>query len=119
MNILVDRCTGRRLAEWLRIEGHDILGAWEPGVHPGDQALLEHAEAEQRIRVTLDTDFGELIHLYNMPHSGLVRLRDVPVERRIALMTEVLEQHQDALDTGAVVTVRRRRIRVSRWPRLQ
>lgn len=78
--------------------------------------MLERAEAEGRIVVTIDTDFGELIYLHNIPHAGLVRLPDEPMERRIPLMAEVLESHGDALETGAIVTVRGRRIRVSHYP---
>lgn len=64
--------------------------------------------------MTIDTDFGELIYLHDVPHAGLVRLPDVPAERRIALMSEVIERHSDELEERAVVTVRGGRIRVSR-----
>lgn len=47
MRYLIDRCAGRRLAERLRAQGHDVVGAWELGEDPGDLALLERA-AEAR-----------------------------------------------------------------------
>lgn len=87
MKFLVDRCAGRRLAEWLRGQGHDVIESQEWGPDPGDRVLLERAAADERILVTLDTDFGELVYVEEMPHAGLVRLPDVPAERRIALMT--------------------------------
>lgn len=65
--------------------------------------------------ITIDTDFGEMIYLHDAAHAGLVRLPDVPAERRIALMAEVIAQHGDALDERAVVTIRGGRIRIS-WP---
>lgn len=114
MNFLIDRCAGRRLAEWLRRAGHDALEARTLGPDPGDRALLELAESLGRVVVTLDTDFGELIYLHDVPHAGLVRLPDVPAERRIALMSEVIERHRGDLEERAVVTVRGGRIRVSR-----
>ncbi|MCE2457864.1 MAG: DUF5615 family PIN-like protein [Dehalococcoidia bacterium] len=43
MRFLVDRCAGARLAEWLRINGHDVVEARELGPDPGDRALLELA----------------------------------------------------------------------------
>ena len=73
VRFLVDRCTGRQLAK-----GYDVLEARELGPDPGDGALLERANAEQRILVTIDTDFGELVFVHNVKHSGLVRLPDVP-----------------------------------------
>ena len=116
MRFLVDRCAGRRLAEWLRDQGHDVFESRELSTDPGDRALLERAAAEDRILVTIDTDFGELVYVHAVPHAGLVRLPDVSAERRIALMAEVLERHRRALEIQAVVTIRGDRIRVSQPP---
>ena len=116
MRFLVDRCAGRRLAESLRSGGHDVLEARTLGPDPGDRALLERAESLDRVLVTIDTDFGELIYLHDVAHAGLVRLPDVPAERRIALMEEVVERYGDALDERAMVTIRGGRIRISRPP---
>ena len=44
MRFLVDRCAGRRLADWLRNNGYDALEAQTIGPDPGDRALLELAE---------------------------------------------------------------------------
>jgi predicted nuclease of predicted toxin-antitoxin system len=65
--------------------------------------------------VTIDTDFGELVYVEEVPHAGLARLPDVPAERRIALMAGVLERHQQALEAQAIMTIRRGRLRIS-WP---
>ena len=86
MRFLIDRCAGRRLADWLREGEHDVLEAREIGEDPGDAALLQHAATERRILVTIDTDFGALIHLNAIPHCGPVRLPDVSPARRIELM---------------------------------
>ena len=32
------------------------------------------AASTGRVLITLDTDFGELIYLHDVPHAGLVRL---------------------------------------------
>ena len=66
--------------------------------------------------MTIDTDFGKLIHLHDVAHTGLVRLPDVPAERRIALIAELIEHHDEALEAGTVVTIRGGRIRISRVP---
>ena len=112
----MDRCAGRRLAEWRRAEGHDVRESQTLGPDPGDLALLEIAVSERRNLVTLDTDFGELIHLHDVPHAGLVRLPDVPAERRIALLAAVIDRHSAALGNRAIVTVKGERIRISRPP---
>ena len=66
--------------------------------------------------MTIDTDFGKFIHLHDVAYTGLVRLPDVPVERRLALITELIEHHDEALEAGTVVTIRGGRIRISRLP---
>jgi predicted nuclease of predicted toxin-antitoxin system len=77
---------------------------------------LERAEAENRILITIDTDFGELIYLEEVPHAGLVRLPDVPAAQRIALLVEVIERFREAMESQAVVTVSGDRIRISYPP---
>ena len=114
MKFLVDRCAGRRLADWLRGEGHDVVEARERGPDPGDRTLLQWAEAEQRILVTMDKDFGEIVFTENASHSGLVRLPDVPAEKRIALMRELLADHGADLAAKSILTVRGGRVRISR-----
>ena len=116
MRFLVDRCAGRRLAEWLREDGHDVVASLELGPDPGDRALLHRAAEDDRILVTIDTDFGELIFGQEAAHAGLVRLPDVPAERRIALMSELLARHRRELEARAVITIRGERVRVSRQP---
>lgn len=114
MRFLIDRCAGRRLADWLRTQGHDVVESRERGPDPGDRQLLEWAAAEDRVLVTMDKDFGEHIFAGGTGHCGLVRLPDVPAERRIALMERVLADHSRELSEKSVVTVRGGRIRVSR-----
>ena len=111
---MIDRCAGRRLAVWLRSEGHDVEEARGRGLDPGDQLLLEWAAAERRVLVTMDKDFGELVFVHGARHHGLIRLPDVSAALRIALMRGVLEKHAAELADGAVVTVRGGRVRISR-----
>ena len=116
MRFLVDACAGRRLAQWLRENGHDVLEADGLGPDPGDMALLELAASSNRILVTIDTDFGELIFRHGEGHAGLVRIPDVPVEQRIALLDAVIHHHRPALENCAIITIRGSRVRISRPP---
>ncbi len=116
MKFLVDRCVGPRLADWLRAQGHDVVESRRLGPDPGDQALLEHASSEGRILVTIDTDFGRLLYVRRFQHAGLVRLPDVPGPQRITLMARVVRQHRLALESGAVITIRGGRIRITHPP---
>lgn len=116
MRFLIDRCAGRRIADWLRDRGHDVVESRERGTDPGDRILLEWAALERRILMTMDKDFGQFIFIEKAPHCGLVRLPDVPAARRIELMERLLRDHAQELADGAILTVRGERIRISRRP---
>ena len=113
---MVDRCAGRRLADWLLDNGHDVLYANDLGPDPGDRILLERAQTENRVLVTLDKDFGELIYLHGLPHAGLIRLPDLRASLRIALVDDVINRYAQTLEQGAMITILGGRIRVSHSP---
>ena len=113
MRFMTDRCAGRRLAEWLRANGHDVLEAQSLGPDPGDRALLEYAAAERRIFITIDKDNGELIFLHRAAHCGLIRLPDLEMSQRIALVEELIKDYGQELEEGAVITVHAGRVRTS------
>ena len=69
------------------------------------------SSVERRVLVTIDTDFGALVFGANASHRGLIRLPDVPAHRddaRFALAT------LDEVEAGAMITVQRDKIRLSR-----
>ncbi|HVR97350.1 MAG TPA: DUF5615 family PIN-like protein [Thermoanaerobaculia bacterium] len=77
MKFLVDRCAGRRVALWLREAGYDV--AEVVGPDPGDLELLRRAAEEERVVVTLDKHFLQLVFHHAHAHRGLIRLPDVPI----------------------------------------
>ena len=104
------------VGEWLGNKGHDVVEAQALGSDPGDRALLEMAESENRVLITMDRDFGELIYLRRVSHAGLIRLPDVRVARRIEMVEELIDQYSEALEARAIVTIQGGRVRVSRSP---
>ena len=113
MRFLIDSCAGNSLAAWLRSQGHDVLNADEMRPDPGDRALLQLAHAEDRILVTIDTDFGRLIFVEETVHAGLVRLPDIPARQRIELMSRILDMYPIQLQNRAIITVSGNRIRIT------
>jgi predicted nuclease of predicted toxin-antitoxin system len=116
VRFLIDRCAGVRLAQWLREQGHDVSEAAAQGDDPGDAQVLQRAVDDDRILVTIDTDFGLLIFAEERPHRGLVRLPDVPADARIAIFADLLSRHSGDLEARAIVTVRAGVVRISRPP---
>lgn len=114
MRFLVDTCAGRRLADWLRAAGHDVARVTDAGPDPGDAMVLERAVTEKRILITMDKDFGTLVHRHRLAHAGVIRLPHATVAERIAMMRHLLDRHPGADLVGAMVTIRGTRIRILR-----
>ena len=92
--------------------GHDVLSGVEIDPRAADEALLTLANQEQRVLVTEDKDFGELVFVRNLPHPCIIRFVDMQVVEKVAAMRELLEQHADAMHEGALIVVTRRRVRI-------
>ena len=117
MRFLIDRCAGRLLADWLRKAGHDVVESRELGPDPGDRALLEYATNAERILITIDTDFGQLVYVEQVAHAGLIRLPDVPSRARQQILDDLLNRYEEELKDAAIITVRGGRIRISKPPK--
>ena len=112
MKFMVDVCAGRRLASWLRDQGHDARQVRDRASDLDDEDILSWACEEDRVVVTTDKDFGTLAIALGQEHRGIVRLPDVPAAVRQCLMDRVLLRHQQDLEAGAMITVSRHHIRV-------
>jgi predicted nuclease of predicted toxin-antitoxin system len=113
VRFLVDESTGRSVAAFLRRAGHDVAFVAELMLGAPDEAVLERALSENRVLVTNDKDFGELVFRRGYPHSGilLLRLQDERPASKVRLMAEVLERVADKL-AGKVVVATESGIRV-------
>lgn len=65
MRFLADMGVDIRIVHWLRQQGHEALHLREQGLHrlPNGSigSIFEKAEAEGRIILTFDLDFGEIV----------------------------------------------------------
>ena len=82
----------------LRARGHDVL--WVRTGMPGakDEDVLARAQADRRIVVTFDKDFGELAFARGLPAAcGVVlfRLRSSDSEEEARAVVAVLESRDD------------------------
>ena len=76
MRILANENFPGEAVNVLRSGGHDVV--WVRTAAPGsnDRAILEWSEAEKRLILTFDKDFGELAYRLRMPaSSGIILFR--------------------------------------------
>ena len=99
--------------------GHDVLSASENDPRATDEELLALAFREQRVLVTEDKDFGELVFVRRLPHPCIIRFVDMRVEDKVAAMKELIQRHEDAMCEGSLIVVTQSRIRFRSIERVQ
>ena len=78
MRWLADECVDAVLVRRLRDAGHDVAYVPEFASGMTDAEVLRRAYDEDRLLLTEDKDFGELVFRRHMPAPGLVLLRVDP-----------------------------------------
>jgi len=104
---------GQAVVERLRRIGYDVVAVRELDPRMDDSDILALAVQEQRIIVTMDTDFGELVYRSEQPHRGILLLR-MPGARRaekVRVMEHILAQYADKL-AGHFCVYQKGRLRV-------
>jgi predicted nuclease of predicted toxin-antitoxin system len=105
MDFIVDECTGAAVAEDLRAAGHDVVVVAESMSQADDQTILNRAFDENRILITNDKDFGELVFRQGFLHHGvlLLRLQDDSSANRVRVVKTVLGQYGELLKMNFLV----------------
>lgn len=114
MRLLANENVSGPIVAALRALGHDVLSVKERTPGAKDRDVLAHAQADERLVVTFDKDFGELAVRSRLPSScGVVLLRlhgaspDLDNARAVAALTS----RDDWAGHFAVVTDDRVRLR--------
>lgn len=113
MRLLVDENVPIASVIALRSAGHDVYSASESDAGTFDDVLLARANAENRLLITFDRDFGDLaVHREHAATGGIVLLRIVPTsaDEVSSLLTELLGR-TDVTWAGRLSVVDRRHIR--------
>lgn len=119
MKFIVDECTGTAVVEYLRENGHDVVSVAETIPQCQDKIILNRAVHEQRILITNDKDFGDLIFRRGLSHHGvlLLRLQDNSATNRVRVVRAVFDRYSDVLKSNFLVATERR-VRVRYLPNL-
>jgi predicted nuclease of predicted toxin-antitoxin system len=112
MKLFADENIPLAIIRWLRDAGHDVASAAEVGAGEDDDVWLRRAEAEQRLLVTSDKDFGELVFRDRLNSYGviLLRLDGLSMAARVARLTAVWSVIE-ANPSGSFIVVSPTRVR--------
>ena len=99
MKFLIDVCVGVYIEQRLiRHFSDDFLCVRDINPRMEDSEILKLARSQQRIIITSDKDFGDLIFLKNLEHSGVLLLRfdelnfEEKAEKLITILTDFRSQ---------------------------
>jgi predicted nuclease of predicted toxin-antitoxin system len=119
MKFLGDMGVSPLTIQMLRQEGHDAIHLYEQQLERlPDSLILEKAKKEQRIILTFDLDFGDLlvINRDKLPSVIIFRLQNAhPKIVNARLLLLIAECSQD-LNAGAITIVDDTRYRLRRLP---
>jgi len=99
MRFLVDECTGTAVAQWLCQQNHDVVSVFDEMRGADDIDVLQKSNEQNRILITNDKDFGEIVFREKKPHAGviLLRLEDERAANKIAVLKRLLEKFEKSL----------------------
>ena len=119
MRFLADMGVSTGVVEWLRDNGHDAKHLREEGLHrmPNGE-IFTKAIYENRIIITFDLDFGEIVALAKGKRASVIlfRLHNTRTSHLLNRLSAVLKDSARALEEGAVVVVEESRHRVRYLP---
>jgi len=119
VKFLADMGISPKSAIHLRNLGHDVVHLYEQGLERlSDADILKKAREEDRIVLTHDLDFGELMAASGarVPSVVIFRLRNMRPGWVNSHLDEILARHAAVLRAGAIVSVAEGQIRVRSLP---
>jgi predicted nuclease of predicted toxin-antitoxin system len=107
MRFLIDECVSDEIGRLLRQAGHDVVFVRNVAPAAKDGDILPLGISLERIIVTHDYDYGDLIFRDGVPSIGVVIL--APGSDTAASAQEIAEQAE--ILTGSLTTIGQRRTR--------
>ncbi len=119
MRFLADMGVSQSVVSWLKAQGHDAVHLRDENLHrlPNGQ-IFSKAAHEQRIILTFDLDFAEILAMSGAQTVSVVifRLTNARSAHVIERLGQVLAESSADLEVGAVISVEEHRHRVRLLP---
>jgi predicted nuclease of predicted toxin-antitoxin system len=92
LKFLIDVGVGRAVEDLLRYHGYDMKAVRDINPSAKDCDILDIAVSEGRMVITMDKDFGELVHKLLKQHSGvlILRMEDAKGSEKADVVSKVL-----------------------------
>ena len=117
--LLLDQGVPRSTARILNAEGWDAVHVGDIGMSKArDRAILDFAERDGRVCVTLDADFHAILAVANAQKPSVIRIRREGLDgRKLAdLLKAAWSKIEAEVVRGALITITESAVRVRRLP---
>ena len=113
LRFMVDVGVGKNIEVWLQSQGFDTVAIRDLNPRMSDVDALELAFSENRIVITMDKDFGELVYYRKQKHSGviLLRMEDARIDEKLSAVQKIIDQHGELLH-GSFSTYQDEKLRI-------
>ena len=102
------------MVDALRSKGIDIIQIKAFASSLGDEAVLKAANGQNRILITFDADFGELVFRQKLKTQGIVLLKFTPKSSQHVVETILSLLTSQAKIEGHFLIIKEKKIRVLR-----
>ncbi len=117
--ILLDQGLPRGCAKILSLDQWDVEHTGDIGLsRASDEQIIDYARRENRIIITLDADFHTIIAVENAQTPSVIRIRQegLKADKLAELIKRIWPKIQSQIETGALVTVNEKSIRIRNIP---
>jgi len=100
LKLLFDVGVSKKAEVHFKKLGFDVLAVRDVDAAMKDTDILELGVKEQRLIITMDKDFGELVFNSKKPHSGvlLLRMEDANWKQKIEVLSEILKKYSQEIE---------------------
>jgi predicted nuclease of predicted toxin-antitoxin system len=100
LKFLVDVGVSKKVEQWLIANSYDVKAVRAINPKLPDHKILQIAVQENRIVITMDKDFGEMIYRAGQAHAGvlLLRLDEATSDEKMRVVAEIIQNHADKLE---------------------
>lgn len=108
MKVLLDMNLPPSLADSLMVRGHDAIHWSQVGSATAtDDEILNWANAQGRVLITHDLDFGAILAATNQRSPSVLQIRthDLHPDAYLPVLLAVLRQEEGTLARGALISV--------------
>lgn len=105
LKFLIDVGVGKKVEKFLYKQGYNVKTVREMNPKMTDSEIMNIAAKENRMIITMDKDFGELVYNSGLTHNGVLLLRteNCSGEEKVKILSEILANYSEKIEDNFCV----------------